>query len=666
MPRLLGSLLVAFLCTPLLLAQASDDHTYGHISDADRQLLQLPGDSTAEAYVLYDHMDLDFEYSDVSGPGLVERYHRRLKLFTPSAYERANVTITYHRDRESIADVEGLVQLPGGGTIVLRGEDFISQQEDDEYSSIRFTFPKLTPGATIEYRYTRRDRSIMQPTRYTFQEDIPVRWAEFTAMVPAYYDYVSLGSADRYDINEAEIVERVWGPSFNVTAYSNGAKLDHTRIRWALRDLPAFKPQPYANNLTDYLPRVRLQLRSVQYPTGGRSEIFSSWEQTADELQSRKDFGRYYRNRSNYKQLWEAAEPTIAAAAVPRAKIEAAYQFVVHHYSWDGRYRILASDSPNNTFGARRGNSADLNLALLSLLNEAGIAAWPLLVSLRDRGAPIEAYPLLDQFDHLMVYTEVDGQPLLLDANDPDRPAGLPRQQALNQRGWVADRDAPRWVNLDVPPSRQTVMVDMAVDPTGLTTASFRSRLEQYFAFEGRSQLRSAADVLSAPLTATVRQQFPETTVLEAEASPDGDGEDANLTLHLKLSVPAGQALNDFLYVQPVLLPMLDDELDDVESRQFPIDFAYPWARRYIATVALPEGFVVDELPPSVRVKSEDGSIMATYMVQEVPGKHAVHVNFTTNFDRTLFAAAEYPALRDMFRRIIEMQQSPIVLKRAK
>ncbi|WP_420460055.1 DUF3857 domain-containing protein [Neolewinella sp.] len=665
-PPFAGLFWLALFLTCSLTAQSTGPVEFGRISDADRALNVFPADSSAEAYVLYDHLDLDFEYSDVQGPSTIEKIHRRVKLFKPSAYERANVKLEFDREYVEISDVEGFVHLAEGGSIPLTSAEINTQDGEGLRKIISFTFPRLSPGVTIEYRYVKRTKSILTPTVYTFQEDIPVRWAEYTALIPAYYDYVSLGASGRYTVNEAEIVKRQWGPNFSSGAYSSNNKLDHTRIRWAMQDIAAYDYQPYTNNFVDYLPKARLQLRGVQYPGRPKNSVFSSWEETVKDLQDRQDFGRYYRNKINYSKLWRDAEPVVIATDDTRARIEAAYRFVIGHYAWNGRYRILASASPNSTYSDGSGNSADLNIALLSLLNEAGIEAYPLLVSLRDQGSPIESYPMLDQFDHLMVYTEVDGKPLLLDANDPDRPAGLPRFDALNHRGWVADEKNPRWVDLTVAPAHQTAMAVLDVDGSGRATAEVTARMDSYFAFSTRSKLRGMEKNQDGPLVADIVKQFPEATVLEGVTATDDDPTKDQIALTLKMDVPAGQALDDYLYVQPVLLSMLDDELDDVDQRLYPIDFAYPWVQRYIAQINLPEGYVVDEVPASIRLRSDDGTLVATYATQENAALRTLSINFTVQLDRTLFAAEEYGPLREMFHRIIELQRAPVVLKRAK
>lgn len=646
---------------------AQDIHTveFGRVSDADRSLLVAPGDTTAEAYVLYDRLSLDFEYNDTDGPSLTERHHRRLKLLKPSAFDRANIVLEFDRRYGDISEVEAFIHLPGGGTLPVSTQDIHHAREEDTREVIRFTFPQVSEGAIVEYRYLHRRKNILIPTTYYFQEDIPVRWAQYDAMIPPYYRYVSL-TAPKLDVNVMKLTPRAWGPNWNTGAYNGGTqRIEHSDILWAMRDLPAFRQQPYSNNTTDYLPKIRLQLQAVQYPGRPEQSIFGDWEQTVKELQDRQDFGRYYRNKINYNTLWKAAAPTVESAPTVREKIEAAYAFVNRTIRWNRDYGMLASRTPDQAFQSGSGNSADLNIALLGLLNEAGIDAHPLLVSLRNTGAPIEQYPLLEQFNHLMVYTEVDGQPLLLDAGEEGRPTGLPRERALNHRGWVADKRNPRWVNLEVASSRQVLMLDVDVKDSGQAEVLVKSRMQDYFAFAGRSILDGLTKDEEAPLAPLILHAFPEARI-GTHSVDQTVGEPPNqLTYSLQLTVPVGQPIDDYLYLQPILLPLIDGELADVEARNFPIDFPYPWQQRYIANLRLPAGYVLEDAPAPVRLRAADGSMVASYVVQEVsPGR--VSVVYTVQLDRTLYAPEEYGALREMYRRIAELQDSPLVFKKAK
>lgn len=646
-------------------AQKKGTETFGNITPEDRLLMTAPGDSSAEAYVLYDHLDLSFQYVENQGPVLLETYHHRLKLLKPSSFVRANLSVPYDRAYQEIDAISAVIHQPDGGAYKLSSGDFLKEKRGGTDETVKFTFPRVAEGAIIEYQYTLRTNSIMLPKAYVFQSDIPVRRAEYTAVIPPYYRYVSLGAPGRYAVNEVKVVKEPWGPNFmGATAYSGRGEIELTDIHWAMVDVPAYEYQPYSNNFRDYIPTARLQLQAVQYPGQPKMDVFNDWDKTVKELNDRKDFGRYYRNKSNYNKLWKAAETTVMAGTTDKERIDAAYNYITTHLDWNGDYYFLATRSPNDFVDKVRGNSADLNICLLALLNEAGIEAYPLLVSLRDGGAPIEAYPLLTQFNHLMVYTQVDGKPYLLDANDNNRPPGLPRIVALNHRGWVADENNPRWVDVEVPKARQAIMADIKVGETGNAAVTVKGRVDSYFAFAARDLLGSMTNESEGPIMNEIVESIPETSGMSHKVISGADDARLPLTIQLEFEAPTAVLNGEYLYVQPVLIPMLSDQLDDVDTRLYPIDFAFPWQRHYVANISVPAGFVLEDLPEAVRIKDRDGGISATYKAEVQPDGSLILV-FTVDMERTVYPAEAYDALRQVFHRIIELQGSPIVYKRS-
>ena len=660
--RLAG--LLSLLLSFTLSAQDYGDVRLGKATPEELAALPPAIDSAASAYVLYAHQDLRYNYSSGQGFTLSESYHARVKLLTSAGFDRANVALRYVSKTERIGNLRAFIYLPDGEKIKLSGRDFLREDVNDEVSVVKFTFPQVTVGAVIEYAYDKSSESLLTPTPFRFQQDIPVRWAEYTALIPEYFRYVSLGTQGQYAVEENTRRQLKWGPPFRnaPTAHEN---VNHDQVRWAMREVPAYEQQPYTNNFVDYLPRVRLQLQAVAFPGEIIEPVFNDWHKTAEELSEMRDFGRAYTAKSNYNKLWKQVEPVLNAAATPAEKINAAYDFICKNYRWDGRTRVIGSGSPDELADRGEGNSADFNLALLAILHEAGIPAQPLLVSLRNQGSPVELYPILDQFDHVMVYTEVDGKALILDADPQHRPAGHPRMGALNHRGWVAEPGNPRWVDVEAPKARQVVMATIDFNSALEARIDLQGRQSSYYALESRSLLNSMSSDLEAPLIRDIAAAFPETRVLAAfECDAEKNHRD-QLNMKAKLRVPVSLASDDYLYLQPIVLPVLDDELDDFETRLYPIDFPHPWQLQYIANVKVPEGFAVDELPESMRIMSEDGGISATLSAVERSGG-LVNLVLQVELNRTVYPAESYPLLREMYSRIIAMQQSNIVFRRAK
>lgn len=644
-----------FLFTLSLTAQTDySKYKFGDISKADRALMEVPGDSTAEAYVLFDLLRLELILNPEGRPILQEYRHRQEKLLRESSFDRADIQILYWKESEKINSIKAAIHLPNGKTIKISRKDMIRERYDDDRDVWKLTYPGVTEGAIIEYAYVKSDEGITVPSRYYFQEDIPVRWAEYRAAIPEYYNYVSLSNATGHAVNSVS----------QKTLNFGDRQLNHSVIRWAFKDLPGYTDQPYVNNFRDYIPHVRLQLASVRYPGQAAQKIFSDWYETSKDLSEDNYFGKNFNNRGSYNKVWKVVEPMVAKLTTDAEKAEFLYSFVAGKISWNGDYSWGSSRNPNKVFDAAEGTSGEMASMLLALLKEAGVEAQPVLVPLRNSGSPVELYPIMSQFSHLMVLATLDGTPTILDPNSPSRPMGLPRFNALNHRVFVADPDNPQWISLEVPAASQTIVANVSLDDQGMGDVEMRSRLNSYYAFNGRNAIREMEEDGELPIMSNVIKTFPETELVSHEIMED-DVLSGPLNMTMKMKVPMGQQIDDYLYVQPILCSVLEKELVDEDNRLYPVDFGYPWRERYISNITLPEGYVVEELPKSIRMKSEDGSMSVVMAATETPG-NIISLNFSVSVGRTVFQPKEYGLLQDMFRKIIELQESTIVLKKAK
>ena len=647
-------LLAALLCSALTLhaQQNIQEAKFGDVSDEDRALMVVPGDSTADAYVLFDKRETNWDATQ-DGIKIRAYTHRRVKLLRESSFDRADVELFYQPKYEGISRIKAAIHLPNGETIELKKRDIQREEYDDDTNVYKFTFPGVTEGAIIEYAYTEVSDGFVVPPQYFFQESIPVRWAEYEAMIPGYFNYVSLGNVGNYTLNEVETVNRDFA----------GKNMAHQHIRWGIANLPAYDEQPYTNNFRDYIPHVRFQLQSIIVPGQAVDPIFTTWPETVKQLEERNDFTRSY-NRANCGRAWDVAESKIAGLPTQKEQAERLYNLVAGTVSWDGSYSLFSGQTPNRTLETATGSSGEITHLLIALLRQADIEAHPVFVGLRNSGKPVELYPLMSQFQHVMVLAKLDGEEVLMDPNDINRPMGLPRFRALNHRAFVVDAANPRWIDVEVPPADRVLMAEVALDEEGVGKVDIQSRMRSYYAFFGRNIIDDMEEDTEMPVVRDIVEVFPDAKLV-GHVVKDETEVSGPLSMEITMEVPMGEALDDYMYVRPVLVPSLDEELDDVENRLYPVDFGYPWTERYITTITLPEGYAVEELPESMRIVSPDKSITCMFTASETPAGQ-VSINFTVSMKRTEYAAAEYPIVKQMFAKIIEMQESNIVLKKAK
>lgn len=645
------TVLALFVTASALTAQEEFD--FGKIDQADLAMTQLESDTSAGAYVLHHSNTIDFTFSD-DGPVLMNTVRRRVKILKRSGFNEADVAIYFRPRYENLNALKAMIHLPDGEEIKLKNKDFIREDYSDEVKLIKFTFPQITEGAIIEYTYHHTDETITYLPKFQFQEDIPVRWAEYKAMIPQYFRYVSLSNShNKWFVNESDYVDEIY----------NGSRINAQKIRYVKTEMPAFVDQPYTNNLDDYLPQVYMQLHSVVYPSQPKQDVISTWPNLAIKLSEMEWFGKKYNNVSDVSKPLAEIEQLAEQLPTEMEKAEIAYRIIGRHMNWNDRYGIGGDDRLNKCWDKASGNSSEINMILLGVLQAMEIKAEPLLVSLRNRGAHIRSFPVLDQFDHLMVLAELDGNPIILDVNDPNRKMGLPRFSALNAYGWVANPENERWISIDVPTMKQTTVANITLDEEGMGIVELQTRMDGYYGISGRSALRNKEDELDGPLMRDIISVFPDAEFIERELNEDDDPY-APLSFKMQAKVPLAQDADDYIYLSPMVIYPMERKLVDTEERFAPVDIGYPNRHRYIAKVAIPEGYAVEELPENIQLRSEDNSVVIRYTT--TASETEVSLNYSVELGKAVYSAEEYFVLKELFERAIELQESMFVFRKVK
>lgn len=185
--------MLLFIPSASISSQTFEEIVFGDIPPEDLALTQLESDTSADAYVLHDQVNHEIYKHNFSFRKRTI-VHRRLKLFQASSFERSDVEIGYFTETEKVKGLKAAIYLPSGEIIDLDRRDFIREEEDDDFSVVKFTFPQVTEGAVIEYQYEVESESIIQTDKYYFQEDIPVRRAVYDAYIEGANTYVAVSN----------------------------------------------------------------------------------------------------------------------------------------------------------------------------------------------------------------------------------------------------------------------------------------------------------------------------------------------------------------------------------------------------------------------------------------------------------------------------------------
>lgn len=630
---------------------------WGQISQDDRQMTSYDLDPAAIAVVLADCGSIDI--NDGNGTRETKYFlerHRRIKLLDKASFDQyGTIRIPFfHEDQwEVIDNLKAQTILPDGTIHQIPRKEFFTVKETDRWSTVSFAFPKLMEGAIIEWQYTLVSKEVIKPRTWYFQEGIPVRYNEFKIRNESRISYVTL-----FNIGDNIPFKETYKGK---TIYQRGdTRLVHGADKIFIENASALIEENFITTLEDYVPKIRLQGEYYFRPDGSKEKNFTTWENAAKSLLELPAFGGQFNRKKNHKKVLQAISPLIIKGMSPREIVETVYDFLTKNVSCNGINRFTTDDNLNEAFTRKEASSGELNMMCLAALKNYDLEAFPILTSTREHGHIYKKYPLMDQFNYLLVGVEIDGEIILLDATDPLRPLKMPHPQALNKAGWIVDKNLSGWIDIMVPMCRDIYGSELHIDKAGNIKGKLRAMFNSYTALSERKMY--ASDETSSYWKDRI-EGFVQEMVLDSVLVKELGGKTDKLMNEIYFSLPSGALQSgDFLYVSPIFYSNFSENPFKLKQREYPVDFSYPFEERYMASITLPEGYEVEELPADADFELDES--MASFSYRASQSDHKIQIMIKTTIKEVTIPSDKYEALKLLFDKMIDKRSEQIVLKK--
>ncbi len=190
-------------------------------------------------------------------------------------------------------------------------------------------------------------------------------------------------------------------------------------------------------------------------PNGRVKKYTKTWDDVDRELKTDNDLGKQLRKT---KWVRGVLPEDISSKPNDLEKAQEIFEFVKNNYRWNGEYRIFRNVSIKDLLEEKTGNVSAINILLHNIYVEEGFKVLPLLSSTRGNGLPTQLYPVLSEFNYLMVHLEVEGKKYRLDATEKNSEFGITPFRTLNKYGRLLDFDnGSSWVDIE-PESFSTIV----------------------------------------------------------------------------------------------------------------------------------------------------------------------------------------------------------------
>jgi len=671
-------LLLLLLTVNSILAQ---DFKFGKVSKAELEQKISLGNNEVNAEVLYKSQTVRYDFNKEKGFSQVNTFHERIKIYNKEGYDLATKKVRLY-DKTN-ANSENLTQLKGytyqlvNGKIEktkLKKESIFEEKNNKYWATKKFTMPNLSEGCIVEFMYSIKSPYI-EIDDIILQYDIPIKRLEVDIKIPEYFNFKKLVNPkavfypkiEESKRSRKETVTSIRGVSQTGSRYRTGPgggyssnasefTFDENIIKINLDNVPALKKEAYVDNRDNYRAKLALEYEYYKGPSGQLEYYSTTWDKVTNTINKSENFGSQLEKKNYFE---DDLNTVISGVEDPIQKINIVYEFVKNRVKWNNFIGYNTSKGVRKAYKEKTGNTAEINLMLVTMLRHAGLSANPVLTSTRDNGVPL--FPSTKGFNYVIAAVEMPENIILLDATNKNGTLNILPEYAINWQGRIIrEHGSSAWIYLNPrKKSKEVVMLNYNIEADLSISGKLRKQLTEYLAVKYRNKYAGADE---------------EFIVLNFEKDK-GDIEIENIdqknisnvtkpishTYDFKLN-NAVEDIGGSLYLSPLLFLATEENPFIQTERLYPIDFIYPMSSKYIINIDIPEGYEVESLPESTKIRFNENDIEFSYVIRQTGNK--IQITMLEELNKTYILADEYQEFKKIFALSFEKQNEKIVLKK--
>jgi len=594
---------------------------FGQISKADLLNNVYAPDTTAPAVII-----CDYGYYTESRFQTVRIL--RIKILKKEGYEWANRTFS----TDSKTDIRGITYNLENNEIVetkLKKESIFSTRITEDRYEMRVAMPNVKVGSIIDIQFMFEGI----PYAWDFQQEIPVVHSELVIEPSRYITY-----------------NKNFFGYIGLTVNANN--------RWVATNVPAFKPEPYMTSSKNYRSRFEFDYESISYP-GYYKALATTWNAVRDLLYSSTYFGTAL-DADGY--LKSTAKDIQALPVSQDEKIKMAYEYV-KKINWDKTERLFTEKtSLNSSFKEGKGNSSEVNLALVQLLRRLDLDASPVVMSTRSNGRLSSIRPSYNKLNYVIaaVFTEKDT--ILLDATEQNCPYDLLPLRALNGQAQFMDKKRTGWIDLQTnKKDKQMVVYNLSIEDNLSLKGNITYSKVEYAALDFRNDYEdynSDDEYLTGYKEGKKGLKITSHKIENLDSLYKPISEIFDIVINNSVHDIDGE-----LYIIPALYDQIHENPFKASERNYPIDFGYTYDKIIITNYTFPQGYTVVNMPVNLNIKLPDNIASFSCATSVTEGK--ITVMYKIKINRSLIVQTEYSDFREFYNQIVAKQAEPIVLKKS-
>lgn len=659
---------VMLLCAPKAISQ---DFRLGKVSVAELEQKVHPKDTSAVAAVLYKKGTSRMEYDQNEGFCMMTEVETRIKIYKKEGYEWANQQVWYYNTtnlKERVFFADAVTYNLVNGKIEktkLKSDGSFDEVLSKYRGQKKITMPNVKEGSVIEFRYTIRCPNEGIVRDWDFQTSIPVNYSEFKVAYPEYYvfkprqkGYIfpkisTLKNSKSITINSKE---RGTGRVSTTEFSSDKINYTETEVTYVAQDFPALKEESFVNNIDNYTSSVQHELSLIHFPNSPIKEFSTDWSSVVKTIYEYDDFGPEL-NKTGYFE--EDLKKLLAGINGQDERIWTILNYVKSTMKWNGYTGYSCDNGVKKTYKEKTGNIADINLMLTAMLRSSGLTANPVLVSTRSNG--IALFPNRNAFNYVIAAVETPNGYILLDGTDKYSTPNVLPLRTLNWMGRLIRKDGSS-EEIDLMPqktSNDIVFMNYDIDAEGKVTGKARRQCTDYNAMISRENFGKLKE---EDYLEKLENNNSKIEVSEYSRTNEKELLSPTIETYSFTGNNLCELIGGKIYVNPMLFFTQDKNPFKQDTREYPVDFGFPFMDKYNITIKIPEGFAVETMPAPVAYNMENN--LGSFKFNIAASDNSLQLSVAHQINSAIVSTEQYEMLKEYYKGMIAKQTEKIVLKR--
>lgn len=657
----------------------SQKYELGKVTIEELKETSHPLESKAPAAMLFQKGRSYFEFSQNEGLTLHTDVEVKIKIYSKDGYEWANREVAYYvggNNDENVSFSKAITYNLVGGKIEktkLESSGEFVEKVNKYWNQKKITMPAVKEGSIIEYKFTIKTPYISNLYNWQFQTSIPVNYSEYVTEIPEFYEYNNYyrGSLAPKVYSETKqrtetIVTRTRTNASFRSSKGASSKPEYDEIKFdtkitklTLSDIPALEEESYSSNVRNYQSSIEYELMSIQYKNQPYEMIASSWEDVVKGIYESNDFGGELK-KDNYFE--KDLSMILSKSNTELEKINSIFYFVQNKIKWNGFKSIYTDVGVKKAYADGLGNVAEINLILVAMLRKAGIEANPILLTTRDK--PFNLYPSKTAFNYVICGIEVENDILFLDATDQFSTINVLPLRAMNYIGRVVrNNGSSAEVKIaDKNHAKDAVIVNANLKDNGSVLGVYKSKFTDRAAYTFRSKFGKTS---KETLIESLEKEFNDIEINELNIQNQNDHSQSLFNEFSFISNKDGEIVDSKIYINPLLWLGVKENPFKSETRNYPVDFIYPFHKSYTISWVIPDNYTFDQLPQNLIVSLSDNLGKFSY-ISSVSNKNMCQIVVNYNINSPIVDEKKYDEVKEFFNQIALKLAEKIVVSKIK